>query len=473
MKNLCELSLLKAIDLVKKGRADPKDFWQSCLQKHQEKDPKIHAFLTLNQKGMEKLAQKSLRGKTLAGLPFAVKDNFSVRGLRATAGSKILADYVPPYTATVVSRLQKAGGVVFGKTNCDAFAFGASGENSGFGPTCNPYDLTRVPGGSSSGSAAAVASNQAIFALGSDTGGSIRQPAAFCGVVGLKPTYGRCSRWGLMAMGSSFDTPGPITKTVADAALVLSIMAGNDKHDATSAKQPAADYRRDLKEGVKGMKIGLVKEFFRSELQSEIVAAVKKAAQELEKAGAHLVNISLPHIDEALAVYYVLVPAEISSNMARYDGVRFGYQSKRGQTALETSAYSRGESFELEVKRRILIGSYILSAGYFDAYYLQASRVRTLITNEFRQLFNKVDLILGPTTPTTAFKLGEKIANPVEMYLSDIFTVPANVAGLPAISLPFGKDKNGLPIGIQLIGNYFKEGQILQAAYWLEGIYGN
>ncbi len=473
MKNLCRLSLLEAINLVKKGQATPEDFWQSCWQSQQKKDGKIHAFLTLNEKGEKDLARKSLGQEPLAGMPFAVKDNFSTRGLQTTAGSRILANYVPPYTATVIRRLQKAGGIIFGKTNCDAFAFGASGENSGFGPTRNPHDLARVPGGSSSGSAAAVASHQVIFALGSDTGGSIRQPAAFCGVVGLKPTYGRCSRWGLIAMGSSFDAPGPITKTVADAALVLSLMAGKDRHDATSSGKMVANYREGLAKGVKNLKIGLVREFFRPELQGEIGNAVQRAARQLEQAGANLVEISLPHLDEALAVYYVLVPAEISSNMARYDGVRFGYQSKHGKTALAASAYSRGEVFELEVKRRILMGSYILSAGYFDAYYLQASRVRTLIINEFRRLFGKVDLILGPTTPTTAFKLGEKTADPVAMYLSDIFTVPANVAGLPAISLPFGKDKNNLPIGIQLIGNYFQEETMLQAAYLLEKANGN
>ncbi len=466
MKSLCQLPLLELRKKLGAKKLSPQELWAECQKAIAEKDGKIHAFLThILQLQLPAEWQKT----ELKGIPFAVKDNLSTANLLTTAGSQILKGYRPPYTATVVERLQKAGGVILGKTNCDAFAFGASGENSGYGPTHNPYDLSRVPGGSSSGSAAAVAAGMAVFALGTDTGGSIRQPAAFCGVVGLKPTYGRCSRWGLIAMGSSFDVPGPLTRTVADAAFLLGLMAGYDKRDATSSQTPVENYLAALNgSSVRGLRVGLVEEFFQHGLQPEIKKAVMRVADVLANNGAKLVRVHLPHLEEALAVYYVLVPAEISSNMARYDGIRFGWQSKRGKTAAAVTAFSRAEGFEMEVKRRILTGTYVLSAGYYDAYYLQASRVRTLVIQDFQELFNKVDVLLGPTTPTTAFKLGEKTADPVAMYLSDIFTVPANVAGLPAISLPFGRDQKNLPIGVQLIGNRFQEGEILRVAHFLE-----
>ncbi len=466
MKSICQLPLLELREKLGAKKLSPQELWAECQKTIAAKDEEIHAFLARAQR--LQLPKEWLKTE-LKGIPFAVKDNLSTASLPTTAGSQILRGYRPPYTATVVERLQKAGGVILGKTNCDAFAFGASGENSGYGPTHNPHDLNRVPGGSSSGSAAAVAAGMAVFALGTDTGGSIRQPAAFCGVVGLKPTYGRCSRWGLIAMGSSFDVPGPLTRTVADAAFLLGLMAGYDRRDATSSQVPVENYLAALNDNsLRGLRVGLVEEFFQHGLQPEIKEAVMRAADILTNNGAKVVKAHLPHLEEALAVYYVLVPAEISSNMARYDGIRFGRQSKRGQTAAETTAFSRAEGFEMEVKRRILIGTYVLSAGYYDAYYLQASRVRTLVIRDFQKLFSKVDVLLGPTTPTTAFKLGEKTADPVAMYLSDIFTVPANVAGLPAISLPFGRDQKNLPIGIQLIGDLFQESKILRVAHFLE-----
>ncbi len=469
MRNLCSLNLKDYLYQVRKGNLQPQDVWQACWQQR-GKNKNLNAFLRFNDLGVKRARLAAIKNLPLAGAPMAVKDNLSTRQLITTAGSQMLANYHPPYTATVVQRLERAGAIILGKTNCDPFAFGASGENSGFGPTRNPHNFERVPGGSSSGSAAAVAAQMALFALGTDTGGSIRQPAAFCGIVGLKPTYGRCSRWGLLAMGSSFDVPGPLTKTVADAALVLSFMAGYDPRDATSSRRPHPDYQAFLNGEIKNLRVGLIKEFFQHKLQPEVMMAIKRAVRFIEAHGGKIVEVSFPHLDAALAVYYILVPAEISSNMARYDGIRFGHQAKRGKTALARSAFSRGEGFELEVKRRILVGTYILSAGYFDAYYLQASKVRRLIVNDFQQLFKKVDVLLTPTTPTTAFRLGEKISDPVSMYLADIFTVPASVAGLPAISVPFGQDKEKLPIGLQIIGNYFREGTILNTAYFLENV---
>jgi len=468
---LCSLTLTQAARGIKNGEFSSLELVSTCLEKIKKTDQKIKSFLTLNKERALEAAKKVDSGKKnglLAGVPVAIKDVLSTKDIRTTAGSKMLENYRPAFHSTVVKKLLDQGAIIIGKTNCDAFAFGASGENSGYFPTRNPHDLTRVPGGSSSGSASAVAANQVIFSLGTDTGGSIRQPASFCGVVGLKPTYGRCSRWGLIPMGSSFDCPGPITKTVKDAALTLQVIAGKDDKEATSADKPVPQYSKGLKENIKGTKIGIIKEFISSSNQKEVNLAVEKAAQALKRRGAQIKTISLPHAKQAIAVYYILVPAEISANMSRFDGVRFGHQSKKGQIALEKSAFSRSEAFEDEVKRRIMIGSYTLSAGYFDAYYLKASQVRTLIINDFQVAFSGVDAILSPVAPTTAFKIGEKISDPVKMYLADIFTVPANVAGIPAISLPMGQDKNNLPIGIQIMGKYFEEKTILKIAYNLE-----
>ena len=464
-------TLTQAARGIKNGEFSSLELVSACWEKIKKTDQKIKSFLTLNKERAREAAKKVDSGKKnglLAGVPVAIKDVLSTKDIRTTAGSQMLENYRPAFHSTVVKKLLGQGAIIIGKTNCHAFAFDASRENSGYFPTRNPHDLTRVPGGSSSGSASAVAANQVIFSLGTDTGGSIRQPASFCGVVGLKPTYGRCSRWGLIPMGSSFDCPGPITKTVKDAALTLQVIAGKDDKEATSADKPVPQYSKGLKENIKGTKIGIIKEFISSSNQKEVNLAVEKAAQALKRRGAQIKTISLPHAKQAIAVYYILVPAEISANMSRFDGVRFGHQSKKGQIAFEKSAFSRSEAFEDEVKRRIMIGSYTLSAGYFDAYYLKASQVRTLIINDFQVAFSEVDAILSPVAPTTAFKIGEKISDPVKMYLADIFTVPANVAGIPAISLPMGQDKNNLPIGIQIMGKYFEEKTILKIAYNLE-----
>jgi len=467
---LSQLTLVEAIKGIKKKYFNAKELALGCIETINTTDKEIGAFLTINKEIIEQAEKtdKNKSNKIIAGIPFAVKDVLSTKNIETTAGSKILKGYRPPLNATIVQKLLNENGIILGKTNCDAFAFGASGENSGFFPTRNPHNLNYVPGGSSSGSAAAVAANQTIFALGTDTGGSIRQPAAFCGVVGLKPTYGRCSRWGLISMASSFDCPGPITKTVEDAAIVMNIIAGKDNCDATSINKPVPNYLTNLKKGVKNLRVGIVKEFINSKIQPEILKAVENAAKIFEKQGAKIETVSLPHNDYAISAYYVLVPAEISSNMARYDGIRFGPSSSKGKTALEKIAFTRGKFLEPEVKRRIMIGSYTLSAGYFDAYYLKASKIRTLIMEDFAHCFSKVDVLLGPVTPTTAFKLGEKLTDPVQMYLSDIFTVSANVAGIPAISIPFGKDKKNLPVGIQILGKHLDEATILQTAYLLE-----
>ena len=469
-------SVTSAIDALRKGVVSAERLVEICFEKIEKEDEKIGAFLTLNKEGAIEKARAIDRrkdySKKLAGIPVAIKDVLSTKGIRTTAGSKMLSDYIPPFTATVVKRLEEEGAIIIGKTNCDVFAFGASGENSGFFPTKNPHDLTRVPGGSSSGSAAAVAANECLFALGTDTGGSIRQPASFCGDVGVKPTYGRCSRYGLIAMASSFDCPGPITKTVEDAALVLEVMAGHDPHDATSAKEDVPPFSELLaktdQEFLKSLRIGLPRQYFSDETQKEVKEAVKKAAKDLERLGASVDWVDLPHTEYAIAVYYMIVPSEISANMARYDGIRFGYQSKKGKDAMEITLNSRSEALEEEVKRRIMIGTHALSTGYFDAYYLKAAKVRTLIIEDFKRVFQKVDVLLSPVSPTTAFKLGEKVNDPLKMYLSDIFTVSANVAGIPALSVPYGKDQNNLPIGVQIMGKWFDEATILQVGKILE-----
>ncbi|MCX6784108.1 MAG: Asp-tRNA(Asn)/Glu-tRNA(Gln) amidotransferase subunit GatA [candidate division WWE3 bacterium] len=415
-------------------------------------DAKIHAFLTTENVPD---AVKTDSTKPLAGKTMGVKGVLSMAGKPSWASSKVLENYMPVYSATVVKKLVEAGAIIAGQTNCDSFAEGASTENSGFGPTRNPWDLSRVPGGSSGGSAAAVVAGEVDFALGTDTGGSIRQPASFCNVVGLKNTYGRCSRYGLMAMGSSFDTPGAFTKSVADMAKVLQVIAGYDPLDATSSKATVPDYSAVLGKGVEGVKIGLPKEYFGDGVSPEVKAAVLAASKELEKQGANLAEVSLPKTELALAVYYILVPSEISSNMGRYTETRFG---------------NSRDLFEAEVKRRIMIGTYALSSGYYDAYYNQALKVRTLIIEDFKKAFASVDLLLGPVSPTTAFKIGEKAADPLSMYLADVLTCPSNVAGVPAISIPAGFDKNNLPIGLQLIAPHFREDLLLQVASTYEKV---
>ena len=397
-----------------------------------------------------------------------IKDVMVTKGLRSTAGSKILGNYVPPYDCTAVARLEAAGAVVLGKLNCDEFAMGSSNENSAWKPVHNPRDLSRVPGGSSGGSAACVAADMAVVALGSDTGGSIRQPASFCGVVGLLPTYGRVSRYGLIAFASSLDHIGPLAKTVKDAAIVLRTIAGRDPMDATSAEVPVPDYLAELEKPVRGMKIGIAKEYLGEGLHDEVRSAVEAGIQKLASLGCEIVEISLPHTKYAVPAYYIVATAEASSNLARFDGVRYGYRAKNGRTLSEMYRQSRNQGFGAEVKRRIMLGTYALSAGYYDAYYLKAQKVRTLLARDFDEAFQKVDAIVTPTSPTAAFKLGEKVDDPLAMYLADIYTVTADLAGIPGISVPCGETGEKLPIGLQILGRHFDEATVLRVAHAYE-----
>lgn len=443
---------------------------EAFLSKIDDEDPNIGAFLlTCRERALEQAANIDAiadRGDpipVLGGVPLGVKDVMVTHGIRTTAGSKILQNFVPPYTCTAVARLEKAGAVILGKMNCDEFAMGSSNENSAYKPVHNPRDLTRVPGGSSGGSAAAVAAGTAVATLGSDTGGSIRQPAAFCGVVGLMPTYGRVSRYGLIAFASSLDHIGPITKTVKDAAILLREIAGRDPLDSTSADIPVPDYVQEIGKPVRGLRIGVPTEYFAEGLDAEVRSAVQDAIQKLAEAGCEIVPISMPHTKYAIPTYYVIATAEASSNLARYDGVRYGYRTKDARTLSDMYRHTRDEAFGAEVKRRIMLGTYVLSAGYYDAYYLKAQRVRTLLTRDFEQAFEKVDVIATPTTPTPAFKLGEKVEDPLSMYLNDIYTVTADLAGVPGISVPCGN--TGLPIGLQLLGRHFDESTLIRVAH--------
>ena len=411
----------------------------------------------------DKLLQQN-KGNVLTGIPMAHKDIFCTSHFKTTCGSKMLADFQSPYQATIVEKLQTAGAITLGKTNMDEFAMGSANEHSHFGPVKNPWDLTRVPGGSSGGSAAAVAAGLVPFATGSDTGGSIRQPAAFCGISGIKPTYGLVSRYGMVAFGSSLDQAGPLAKSAADLAIVLQVMAGFDPKDSTSVNRPVPNYTAALKQPIKPLCIGLPRGFLSAEVNAGVQEAMQEAIAVFVKAGAKIIEIDFPSLPYWVPCYYVIACAEASSNLSRYDGLRYGYRSKQKKTIRELMTASRSEGFGDEVKRRILTGTYVLSAGYFDAYYLQALKIRHLIKNELHSAFKQVDVILGPTTPTSAFKLGEKISNPVQSYLADMFTVAANLAGLPALSIPAGFSKS-LPIGMQLIGNYFAEDTLLNCAH--------
>jgi aspartyl-tRNA(Asn)/glutamyl-tRNA(Gln) amidotransferase subunit A len=441
----------------------------------QQEDERIGAYLTLcKDRALEqadRMDRMAAEGKTLpplGGVPVAIKDVMSTRGVRTTAGSKSLENYIPPYDCTAVARLEAAGAVVLGKTNCDEFAMGSSNENSAFRPVHNPRDLTRVPGGSSGGSAAAVAADMAVCALGSDTGGSIRQPAAFCGVVGLMPTYGRVSRYGLIAFASSLDHIGPLTKTVKDAATVLRTIAGRDAMDSTSADNPVPDYVAELEKPVRGLKLGVAKEYFGGGLDGEIRQAVEAAIDRLKGLGCEVVPVSLPHTPYAIPAYYLIATAEASSNLARYDGVRYGQRAEGAKSPSEMYRRTRDEGFGAEVKRRIMLGTYALSAGYYDAYYLKAQKVRTLLARDFEEAFQKVDAIVTPTSPTAAFRLGEKSDDPLAMYLADIYTVTADLAGIPGISIPCGETKEKLPIGLQILGKHFDEATILRVAHAYE-----
>jgi aspartyl-tRNA(Asn)/glutamyl-tRNA(Gln) amidotransferase subunit A len=418
-----------------------------------------------------KAADERLRSKRdvkpLTGIPIALKDVLCVKDVVSTAGSKILQGFTPPYSATVVDRLESEGAVFVGKTNCDEFAMGSSNENSGYWPVHNPWGLDRVPGGSSGGSAAAVASGEAVAALGSDTGGSIRQPAALTGTVGMKPTYGRVSRYGLIAFASSLDQIGPMTRDVVDAALLLQSIAGHDPRDATSSQKPVPDYVSGLQRGVKGMRLGVPKEYFVAGMEPAVEQAVNDAIRLLEQQGALIEEVSLPHSDVALPAYYIIAPAEASSNLARYDGVRYGYQAEGAKNLIEEYMLTRQQGFGAEVKRRIMLGTYALSSGYYDAYYLQAQKVRTLIIEDFKRAFEKVDALLGATSPTVAFPLGAKTQDPVAMYLNDIITIPANLGNVCGISVPCGL-ADGLPIGLQIIAPGFREETMLQVAFAFE-----
>ena len=472
--SLWQKSLKELSELVKKKEVKPSEILESFLERTKEFEPKINSYVTdLSEQALEKAkeADEKIASMdeipTLFGLPIAIKDNISTKGIRTTCSSKMLENYIPPFDATVIEKLNKQGYILTGKTNLDEFAMGSSTENSAFFTTKNPWDLERVPGGSSGGSAAAVGAGIVPASLGSDTGGSIRQPAAFCGVVGLKPTYGRVSRYGLVAFASSLDQIGPITRTVEDAALLLNVIAGKDPKDSTSDDVPVPDYTSFIGKDIKGIKIGLPKEFFIEELNPQIKEAVLNAAKELEKEGAELVEVSLPTTKYAIEAYYIIAPSEASSNLARYDGVRYGYRTPEYKNLEEMYSKTRDEGFGAEVKRRIMLGTFALSSGYYDAYYLKAQKVRTLIYQEFMNVFKEVDVILTPTTPDVAFKIGEKTDDPIQMYLSDIFTVSVNMASLPGISIPCGF-KDNLPIGMQLIGKPYDEGTILQVAHAYE-----
>ena len=457
----------------KSGKSNPKELYQDFVSLIAKINPDLNAYLSIFDSSLEIENLKSKISPTpLIGVPCAIKDNILINRTITTAGSKILENYVAPYDATVISKLKKAGAVFLGKTNMDEFAMGASTENSAFGPTRNPHDSERVPGGSSGGSAVAVAAGLAPFALGSDTGGSIRQPAAFCGVVGLKPTYGRVSRYGLMAMASGFDQIGPITKNVYDSALVLNVIAGHDPKDSTSSPLPVLDYTQKLGRSIKGLRVGVPKEYFVEGLDPQVESSVKEAISTLEKLGAKIGEATLPHSPYALATYYIIVPSEVSANLARYDGIRYGQSSEKSGNLFETYSESRAEYLGEEVKRRIMIGTYALSAGYYDAYYLKAQKIRTLIRRDYEEAFKQFDVLVGPTTPTPAFKIGEQVNDPLSMYLADTYTVSAPIAGLPAISIPCASsadvDGKKLPIGFQITGNKFDEATVLQVAYAYE-----
>jgi len=459
------------------GRAKPSatELAKLCLQEIEAQNPAINAYLAVSPEralraaaAVDQLAAQGAPLPPLAGVPIGVKDVLVMKGSPATAGSRILEGYMPPYDATVVKRLEAAGAVLVGKLNCDEFAMGSSTENSGYGPVRNPVALDRVPGGSSGGSAAAVAAGMAVAALGTDTGGSIRQPASFCGVVGLLPTYGRVSRYGLIAFASSLDRVGPVTRSVRDAAILLGVIAGHDPLDATSATLPVPDYAQALERPVNGMRVGVPAEYFADGLDAEVRAAVESAIERLREAGCTIHPVSLPHTRYAIPTYYLLATAEASANLARFDGVRYGFRAKNVNTLGAMYRESRDIGFGAEVKRRILLGTYALSAGYYDAYYKKAQQVRTLLTRDFLTAFEQVDVLVTPTAPTPAFKLGEKTDDPLSMYLADIYTVTASLAGICGISVPCGQSSQGLPIGAQILGKHFDESSVLRAAQAVE-----
>lgn len=468
-------TLMEASELIRTGEASSVEVTKSVLSRIDKLDGKLNSYITVlgdsslrsAENADKQIASGNYKGR-LHGIPIGVKDIFAMRGVRTTCGSRILENFVSPYDSTVVRKLENDGAVILGKCNMDEFAMGSSTETSYFGPTMNPWDLERVPGGSSGGSAAAVAASLCFASVGTDTGGSIRQPAALCGVVGMKPTYGRVSRFGMIAFASSLDQGGPITKSVEDAAILMNSICGHDLKDSTSVDVSVPDYSACLKDDLRGVRIGVPKEYFVEGIDGEVEHAVRIAIALVEDLGGDIVEISLPHTEYAVSAYYIIAPSEASSNLARYDGVRYGFRMSESKSLLDMYKESRAAGFGDEVKRRIMIGTYGLSAGYYDAYYLKAQRVRTLIREDFDRAFKGVDVIMTPTSPEAAFRLGEKSNDPLKMYLSDIFTIPCNLAGLPGISLPCGFTKSGLPIGLQILGRPFDEETILRVAYTYE-----
>ncbi|MGD8392880.1 MAG: Asp-tRNA(Asn)/Glu-tRNA(Gln) amidotransferase subunit GatA [Desulfobacterales bacterium] len=472
---LHELTIEEAHRLLKQKEISSVELTRAVLDRIKKVEKNVDAFLMISEKSalqQAEVADEKIAGghcEPLTGIPLAIKDVICTRGVETTCGSKILQNFIPPYNATVIEKLEHQGAVVLGKTNMDEFAMGSSTENSGFKITHNPWDMERVPGGSSGGSAAAVAADMCLGALGSDTGGSIRQPASYCSTVGLKPTYGRVSRYGLVAFASSLDQIGPLTKNVADCAVMLNAIAGYDFADSTSVPEDVPDYAGALKNGLKGVRIGIPKEYAATEgIDPEVSAAVEQAVRILEDLGAEKVAVSLPHTDYAVAAYYVIAPSEASSNLARYDGVKYGARDTHQNELIQMYRSTRSNGFGPEVQRRIIIGTYCLSAGYYDAYYGKASQIRSLIISDFNNAFKTCDLIASPVAPTPAFKIGEKVNDPLTMYLTDIFTLSANLAGIPGMSVPCGFSKNGLPIGLQLLGNHFNEEMLLKVAYNFE-----
>ena len=469
---LWKKSAYELANLIKKKEVHPKEVLESFYERFSQREEKVKAYITpLYEEALKEAERMDLsEDKPLLGIPVAIKDNINVKGYPTTCASKILQSYISPYDATVIERLRRAGALIVGKTNMDEFAMGSSTEYSAFFKTRNPWDLERVPGGSSGGSAVAVAVRSAPLSLGSDTGGSIRQPASFCGVIGLKPTYGRVSRYGLVAFASSLDQIGPFARKTEDIALIMEVISGHDPRDSTSSKREVPKFTQELGKNIKGLRVGIVREFMEDGVEEGVKRAFEGFLKDMEKEGAYIEEISLPHVKYAIPCYYIIAPSEASSNLARYDGVRFGYRTEKYQDLIDMYSKTRDEGFGPEVKRRILLGTFALSAGYYDAYYLKAMRVRRLITQDFEKAFERVDLIATPTSPTVAFRFGEKTDDPIAMYLSDVFTVSVNLAGLPCISIPIGMSNN-LPVGGQLIGKAFDEASLLRVSYWWEQVY--
>ena len=475
--DLIKRSVSEHIESLKKGEYSSRELTDAYIAQIENTDSEIGAYITTDfetaLKKAEAVDKKRLSGESLeplAGIPCAIKDNICTKGVKTTCASKMLENYIPPYDACVIEELKKADVVILGKLNMDEFAMGSTTENSAFKTTKNPADITRVPGGSSGGSAACVAAKEAAFTLGSDTGGSIRQPASFCGVVGMKPTYGTVSRYGLVAFASSLDQIGPLTSTVKDNAIILNAISCADKRDATNIYKSQGDFTEDIGKGIKGMKIGLPKEFFGEGISHDVKTAVFEAAERMKNEGAEIVDISMPSIDNALAAYYIISSAEASSNLSRFDGVRYGYRTDCFENIHDLYKKSRSEGFGKEVKRRIMLGTFALSSGYYDAYYKKALQIRSIVMNDFENSFKKCDFILSPVAPTVAYKLGEKSKNPLEMYMGDAYSVPVNIAGVPAISVPCGRGEGNMPVGAQLIGPAFSEKMLYRAAAVLEEV---